>query len=135
MTFGTFLLKLRRYRSLSQKEMAAAIEVGQSTLCEWESDVCLPKTKYFPSLAEALNLKTAVLLQCVNDTEVATAVLLQCGNEATTEADSPQKLQAEIQHLRQRNQELQLLTDVLLKKLSSGDNTEGGSNLLIINTL
>ncbi|AXE18109.1 hypothetical protein DR864_10355 [Runella rosea] len=72
MTFGTFLLNLRREHRLSQKDVAAAVNVAQSTYCDWESDKHLPKIAYIRPLAALFRVKEEVILQKINGHNAAT---------------------------------------------------------------
>lgn len=104
MTFGTFLLNLRREQKLSQKDVAAAINVAQSTYCDWESDKRLPKTSFIRPLAQFFKLKEEVILQKIN------------GSFSASDADM-HLLRSENHQLQQRTKEQQSLIDELNKKI------------------
>lgn len=104
MTLGTLLIKWRQQQKKSQKAAAAFLNIAQSTYCEWEADLRLPKTKYIVPLAQALGVKTEVILQCI-----------QGGNPVQDE--EIQRLKEENKHLRQRETELQQLVELLAKKM------------------
>lgn len=90
MTFGTFLLNLRHEHRLSQKDVAAAVNVAQSTYCDWESDKHLPKIAYIRPLSALFKVKEEVLLQRIY------------GQNAATETEV-HRLKIENEHLRQRD--------------------------------
>jgi transcriptional regulator with XRE-family HTH domain len=108
MTLGTYLLHLRRQRNLSQKDVAAAINVAQSTYCEWESDARLPKTIYILPLARFFNLTEDEILQKINGQNLATETELY-------------RLKTENDYLRQRDAKQEETIHTLqntIKKLS-----------------
>jgi len=132
MTFGTFLRDLRREHRLSQKDVAAAVNVAQSTYCDWESDKHLPKIAYIPPLAVFFKVKESVILQKIN------------GHNAATETEL-QRLKTENEHLRQRDAKREETIQVLentIKKLSQTNSSNreineqtGGGNTLISSKL
>lgn len=67
MTLGPYLLHLRRQHNISQKDVAAAINVAQSTYCEWESDTRLPKMIYYQRLAQFHKVPIESLLASHNE--------------------------------------------------------------------
>ncbi len=118
MTLGTFLLNLRREHRLSQKDVAAAVNVAQSTYCDWESDKHLPKIAYIRPLADLFKVKEDVILQKIN------------GQHAATETELI-RLMTENEHLRQRDaqQEETIRTlESTIKKLSQTNPSDGGTN-------
>lgn len=130
-TLGTYLLHLRRQRNLSQKDVAAAINVAQSTYCEWESDARLPKTIYILPLARFFNLKEDEILQRINGQNLATETELH-------------RLKTENEYLRQRDAKQGETIHTLqntIKKLSQTNPTNGvirgtgGGNPLNFNPL
>ena len=118
MTFGTFLLNLRHEHKLSQNDVAAAVNVAQSTYCDWESDKHLPKIAYFRPLSILFKVKEEVLLQRIY------------GQNAATETEL-QRLKIENEHLRQRDAQREETIQVLqnsLKKLSQNSPSNGETN-------
>ncbi len=133
MTFGTFLLNLRHEHRLSQKDVAAAVNVAQSTYCDWESDKHLPKIAYIRPLAALFKVKEEVLLHRIY------------GKNAATETEL-HRLKTENEDLRQRDAKREETIQVLentIKKLSKtnssngeiNEQTGGGSKTLISNKL
>jgi transcriptional regulator with XRE-family HTH domain len=133
MTLGTLLIKWRQQHRKKQKEVAAALEVGQSTYCDWEGDHCLPQTKQILSLARVLGVNAEVILQCIH------------GEELVKDAEI-QRLQEENKQLRQRDLENQQTIHVLMntiKKFPSANPPhinpnsidEGRGNMLNFNSL
>lgn len=51
MTFGTKLQKLRREKSISQKEISNILEVSQTIYGKWESDIFYPTYKNLKKIA------------------------------------------------------------------------------------
>ena len=47
---------LREEAGLSQQELATCMCVLQSTVCNWESEVALPRSRQLPALAKALGV-------------------------------------------------------------------------------
>lgn len=47
---------LREEAGLSQQELATCMGVLQSTVCNWESEVALPRSRQLPALAKALGV-------------------------------------------------------------------------------
>lgn len=118
MTFGTFLLNLRHEHRLSQKDVAAAVNVAQSTYCDWESDKRLPKTSHIRPLARFYNLKEDNILQKMY------------GKNAVTETELD-RLKTENEHLRQRDAKQEATIRALensLKKLSQTNPSNGESD-------
>ncbi|AEI49434.1 helix-turn-helix transcriptional regulator [Runella slithyformis] len=118
MTFGTFLLNLRHEHRLSQKDVAAAVNVAQSTYCDWESDKRLPKTSHIQPLARFYNLKEDNILQKM------------CGKDAATETELD-RLKLENEHLRQRDVQQEETIRALentIKKLSPPHSSNGETN-------
>lgn len=104
MTLGTLLIKWRQQQKKGQKAAATSFNIAQSTYCEWEADIRLPKTKYIVPLAHTLGVKTEVILQCIHG-----------GNPVQDE--EIQRLKVENESLRQRETELQQLVELLAKKV------------------
>lgn len=49
-------IQIRRNRlAITQKELAAIIEVDRSTIAKWETGKALPRAELLPRLAKALN--------------------------------------------------------------------------------
>lgn len=108
MTFGTFLLNLRREHRLSQKDVAAAVNVAQSTYCDWESDKHLPKIAYIRPLSVLFKVKEEVLMHRIY------------GQNAAIETEL-HRLKIENEDLRQRDAKREETIKVLestIKKLS-----------------
>lgn len=55
--FAARLRELRTKAGLSQVELAAALEVAQNTVSQWETGNHSPTVGIFPALARALKLK------------------------------------------------------------------------------
>ena len=49
------LAKCRKAAQLSQAELAAMLNVGQSAIAAWETGVAYPNANKLPLIAEALN--------------------------------------------------------------------------------
>lgn len=54
--FGLRLKELRKAAGLSQVELAAALEISQNTVSQWETAISSPTVETFPALAKALKL-------------------------------------------------------------------------------
>lgn len=48
--------ELRASKGLSQCELAAGVGVSQTVVCNWESEVALPRTRDLPMLAAVLGV-------------------------------------------------------------------------------
>lgn len=55
--FGSRLKELRKAAGLSQVELAAALEISQNTVSQWETAISSPTVETFPVLAKALKLE------------------------------------------------------------------------------
>jgi transcriptional regulator with XRE-family HTH domain len=118
MTLGTLLLNLRHEHNLSQKDVAAAVNVAQSTYCDWESDKHLPKIAYIRPLAALFKVKEEVLLHRIY------------GQNAATETEL-HRLKTENEYLRQRDAKQEETIQVLentIKKLSQTNSSNGKIN-------
>lgn len=104
MTLGTLLLKLRLQRNKGQKAIAAAINVGQSTYCEWEGDIRLPKTKHLVLLANELGISLNEILKCIPEINPA-------------QGDELLQLKTEIEQLRRRDEEHRQTFQVLMSTI------------------
>ncbi len=62
MSIGTTLLKHRKIKNYSQKQVADLLEVSQSTYCDWESDTATPKTDNILKIAKLYDLDINELL-------------------------------------------------------------------------
>lgn len=98
--------------------MAAAVNVAQSTYCDWESDKHLPKIAYIRPLAALFRVKEEVILQKIN------------GHNAATETELL-RLKTENEYLRQRDAKQEATIQVLentIKKLSQTNSSNRGIN-------
>jgi len=62
MTLGSTLLKHRRKKDYSQKQVADLLEVSQSTYCDWESDTSYPKTENLIKISQLYEIEISELL-------------------------------------------------------------------------
>lgn len=58
---------LRKERNITQEELASAIDVGQSSIAQWESGVCMPRADKLPALAAALGCTVDELFKTGGD--------------------------------------------------------------------
>ena len=65
MTFGTFLMKERQQRDMTQRKVANLISVSQSSYNSWESDINYPNSKYLPVIAQVFNCKIEQLVMYI----------------------------------------------------------------------
>ena len=56
------LKKIREARNITQMELAAKIEVPQSTIASWETGRALPRADKLPAIAKALGCTIDELL-------------------------------------------------------------------------
>ena len=66
--FGKRLREFRKKRNLTQREVAAKIEVSEQALSKWENGDCLPDVYNLKLLALALNVSVDCLLDTENET-------------------------------------------------------------------
>ena len=57
------LKKIREARNITQMELAAKIEVPQSTIASWETGRAFPRAEKLPAIAKALGCTIDELLQ------------------------------------------------------------------------
>lgn len=70
MKYTQFSIRLRESReekSLTMKQLAAAIEVSDASICKWENALAEPKAGYILKLAEYFHCSTDYLLGNGND--------------------------------------------------------------------
>jgi transcriptional regulator with XRE-family HTH domain len=60
--FGQRLRALREARGLSQRALCRAAGLGETTVCLWELEHCLPDANSLVALADALGVTTDELL-------------------------------------------------------------------------
>ncbi len=66
MSLGKKLIIERRNRKLSQADVAAFLNVSQSSYSEWESDLTIPKTENLIKIAEFYNINLIDLLSKIS---------------------------------------------------------------------
>lgn len=67
--FGTFLLKCRKDKKLTQQQLADRLYVSNSTIYKWEKGISMPGLDMYDKLADALEVSAEDLLYCAkNDT-------------------------------------------------------------------
>jgi transcriptional regulator with XRE-family HTH domain len=62
MSLGTTLLKHRKRKNYSQKQVADLLEISQSTYCDWESETSYPKTENLLKIAQLYEIDLTELL-------------------------------------------------------------------------
>lgn len=62
MTLGSTLLKHRRKKDYSQKQVVDLLEVSQSTYCDWESNTSYPKTENLVKISQLYEIEISELL-------------------------------------------------------------------------
>jgi transcriptional regulator with XRE-family HTH domain len=82
MTTGTKLKLIREKKKLSQEELAHAVGVTQTTICNWEHGKSI-KHEYITKLAEALEVPIDFLL-VTRFSNTATTQTLEKGNNSNT---------------------------------------------------
>lgn len=58
--------ELRKNKSITQKELAAYLEVAHQTVSKWERGITLPDISLLPQIAEYFNVSIEVLLGVEN---------------------------------------------------------------------
>ena len=61
--FGSFLVRLRREKGMTQKELAACLYVSDKAVSKWERGLSVPDISLLVPLAEQLNVTVSELLQ------------------------------------------------------------------------
>ncbi len=61
--FGSFLVRLRREKGMTQKELAACLYVSDKAVSKWERGLSVPDISLLLPLAEQLNVTVSELLQ------------------------------------------------------------------------
>lgn len=61
-SFGTFFKKKRLEKRLTQKQLADALYVSESTISKWETDVARPDISLLPEIAEILRVSEHELI-------------------------------------------------------------------------
>lgn len=67
MSLGKKIKERRKFKKLTQKDLADKIEVDHTTISKWESDTYEPDTKSLKKLAFELDCSTDYLLELVDD--------------------------------------------------------------------
>jgi len=65
MSLGSVLIKNRSKKGLSQKEASNIFGVAQSTYCDWESDLAIPKAENFLKISEYYKIDLKELISGV----------------------------------------------------------------------
>ena len=66
-TFGRFIVKKRKERNLTQKELAEQLYVTESAVSKWERGVSYPDISLVSSLCEILEVSEHELITCSED--------------------------------------------------------------------
>ncbi|MEA4899290.1 MAG: helix-turn-helix transcriptional regulator [Christensenellaceae bacterium] len=62
MSFGVLLRNCRKNAGITQEALGERLNVGKSTISEWESDKRSPDVERLPEIAAALGVPTVALL-------------------------------------------------------------------------
>jgi len=58
------LVKIRRERKLTQKDLANLLNISRSTVAMWETGKASPKRKDIKTIAKTLNISVDEILDC-----------------------------------------------------------------------
>ena len=94
--FGQFLQRQRKYKNMTQGELAGKIHVTTSAISKWERGLCLPEISKLRDLAEVLDLSLVELIECRKNVDTYTPEQASKTIETAITVSSAQKTKAVI---------------------------------------
>ena len=88
-TFGEALLKARKEKGMSQKQLADSLPVTRSSVANWEADRRLPNATIIARIAEILDVEISELLDTANEIDTHPIVIIVDDNKIVLTGGTP----------------------------------------------
>ena len=88
-TFGEALLKARKEKGMSQKQLADLLPVTRASVANWEADRRLPNATIIAKIAEVLDIEVSELLDTANKDDIHPNVIIVDDNKIVLTGGTP----------------------------------------------
>ena len=88
-TFGEALLKARKEKGMSQKQLADLLPVTRASVANWEADRRLPNATIIAKIAEVLDIEVSELLDTANKDGIHPNVIIVDDNKIVLTGGTP----------------------------------------------
>lgn len=88
-TFGEALLKARKEKGMSQKQLADLLPVARASVANWEADRRLPNATIIAKIAEVLDIEVSELLDTANKDDTHPNVIIIDDNKIILTGGTP----------------------------------------------
>lgn len=88
-TFGEVLLKARKEKGMSQKQLADSVPVSRSSVANWEADRRLPNATIIAKIAEILEIDVTELLDAAKEDVTHPIVIIVDDNKIILTGGAP----------------------------------------------
>ena len=88
-TFGEALLKARKEKGMSQKQLADLLPVTRASVANWEADRRLPNATIIAKIAEVLDIEVSELLDTANKDDIHPNVIIIDDNKIILTGGTP----------------------------------------------